>query len=245
MNDLIDFSILWSLARRTFSQYMKSPVAYVVAIFFYGFLGAIFGGNFFVTNQASIDGVGQLAPWVLWFVVPALTMSLLSEELRLGTFESLATLPVRDSEIVLGKFLGFALLALVLVGGLLFYPILISFVTLNRNGIDWGGTFGILAALYGLILFYGAMGLFASSLARNQVVALIIGMIFCTIFFMIGLFFTLFPGFLGMFADFLGVNSHVTSLSRGVIDIRDVFYFASMSTIFLYLTIQKLTTRRF
>ena len=75
MTDTIDFSVLWSLARRTFFQYMKSPVAYVVAIFFYGFLGGIFGSNFFITNQGSIDAVGQLAPWVLWFVVPALTMS--------------------------------------------------------------------------------------------------------------------------------------------------------------------------
>src|SRR5438477_10944497 len=105
MPPVLDARILWTLARRTFRHAVESPIAYVVAIFFYGFVGSVFGLNYFLNNQASMSGIGFISPWALWFVVPALTMGLISDELRSGTFESLSTLPVRDWEIVLGKFL--------------------------------------------------------------------------------------------------------------------------------------------
>lgn len=245
MQTWLDWRVTWALARRTFRQSIHSPVAYMGAILFFGAIGGIFGLNFFIANQASIDSIGGLAPWILWFVVPALTMGLFAEEIRSGTFEHLSTLPIRDWEIVLGKFLGFAMLALALIMGLLFFPIMISFVVDTKQGLDWGATGGILFALYLLTLLYGAIGLFASSLTKNQIVAYIIGMIICTVFFMTGMFYTLFPGFLGLCADFFGVLSHIISLSRGVFDFRDVLYFVSMTIIFLYLTVQKLSTRRF
>lgn len=245
MRQWVDGRIVWALACRTFKQVIHSPVAYMGAVLFYGFVGGIFGFNFFLSNQASVDGIGALSPWVLWFVVPALTMGLLAEELRSGTFEQLATLPVRDWEIVLGKYLGFALLSLCLILGLLFFPLVVSFTADSQRGLDWGATFGMLSALYAMTLFYGAMGLLASSLAKNQVVAFIVGMIFCTIFFMLGMFYSLFPGVLGVLADFFGVMSHVSALSRGVWDLRDLLYFASMIIISLYFSVQRLTTRRF
>jgi ABC-2 type transport system permease protein len=125
MRKACNFSVVRALAGRTFRFSVESPVAYVVALFFYGFVGAIFGLNFFEVNQASIDGVGSLAAWVLWLVAPALTMGLISDELRSGTFEQLSTLPVNDWDIVLGKFLGYAAFSLLLIGGLLFLPIIV------------------------------------------------------------------------------------------------------------------------
>jgi ABC-2 type transport system permease protein len=244
MSKYLDKAVLLALARRTFQHTIESPIAYVVGIFFYGFIGGIFGLNYLVGGQASIEGVGMLAPWVLWFVIPALTMGLISEELRSGTFEQLATLPIRDWEIVLGKFLGFALFSLLLILGLNFYTIFVA-LTASKSGIDWGGAVGVIGALYSLSLMYGAMGLFASSLAKNQVVALIIGMIFCTIFFFVGQFSSALPGFLGSLAEFFGVSSHLASMSRGVWDLRDFLYFGSMILAFLYFTVQRLTTRRF
>ena len=233
------------MAHRTFQHAIEGPIAYFVAIFFYGFVGGIFGANFLINNQASIGAIGSIVPWFLWVVIPALTMGLISDELRTGTFESLSTLPIRDWEIVLGKFLGFTYLAFFLTLGLIFFPILISFLTDHPNGLDWGSSFGILAGIFLMTLLYGAMGLFASSLAKNQVVALILGMIFCTFFFLIGQFYSVFPGVVSQLADFIGVISHIQTMGRGVWDLRDFFYFFSLIFIFLYFTVQRLSTRRF
>lgn len=245
MNQYLNMNVVWTLARRTFRHAVESPIAYVVAILFYGFVGVIYSMNFFQQGQASINGIGMVAPWVLWFIIPALTMGLISDELRTGTFEALSTLPIRDWEIVLGKYLGFVILVFILIAGLGFYPVMASFLSDHPNGIDWGSSIGILAGLFLVSLFYGAMGLWASSLVKNQVVVLILGMIFCTLFFFLGQFYYFFPGVLSRIADFFGVTSHVSTLSRGVFDLRDLFYFASMIFIFLYFTVQRLSSRRF
>jgi ABC-2 type transport system permease protein len=241
----LDLRNIQTLAVRTFRQSIESPMAYIVAFFFYGFVGAIFGGQVLTQGNASIDGLSYLAPWALWFVVPALTMSLISEELRAGTFEHLSTLPLRDWEIVLGKYLGFALLIFLIICGLLFYPLFISVLANHPAGLDWGGTIGVLASLFLLSLFYGAIGLFTSSLVKNQVVALIAGMIFCTFFFFVGQLASMLPLGLTGLAEWLGINSHIETLSRGVWDLRDLFYFFSMTGLFLYFAALRLSTRRF
>lgn len=220
-------------------------MAYIVAFFFYGFLGGIYGTQFLANNNGSIDGLSVIAPWALWLVVPALTMGLISDELRSGTFEHLSTLPLRDWEIVLGKFFGFALLITSIIIGLLLYPVIASVLVDHPRGLDWGSAIGVLSSLFFLSLFYGAIGLFASSLVKNQVVALIGGMIFCTFFFFVGQFISLFPLSLTGAAEWLGVGSHVETLSRGVWDLRDIFYFFSMTGFFLYLASLRLSTRRF
>ena len=245
MSKFSDLRVVCTLARRTFSHTVESPIAFICAVFFYGFIGLIFSPQFFANNNASIDGVGALAPWLLWFVVPALTMGLISDEIRSGTFEHLSTLPLRDWEIVLGKFKGFALFAFFLIGGLVFYPLLIASLAHPGVGLDWGASLGTLLGLLLICFFYGAMGLFASSLAKNQVVAFILGVIFCTFFFFIGQFSGLFPGFLSQVADFLGVGVHLNTLSRGVFDIRDFLYFGSMTFLFLYFSVIRLSSRRF
>jgi len=243
MSRYLDRRVVWALAQRTFRHSVESPIAYVVGLFFYGFVGGIFALNFFVNNEATTSAIGMVAPWVLWFVIPALTMGLISDELRSGTFEQLSTLPVRDWEIVLGKFLGFAMLTAILIGGLAFFSILVSFLSPQR--LDWGGNLGVLVGLYLFSLSYGAMGLFASSLAKNQVVCLILGMIFCTAFFFIGQFYSVFSGTAARVADSLGITSHLDTMGRGVWDVRDLVYFLSLITFFLYLSVQRLLTRRF
>lgn len=245
MTQYLDRRIVLTLAVRTFRHAIESPVAYVVAILFYGLIGAIFTLPFFSNGQASITDIANIAPWFLWFVVPALTMGLIADELRSGTFEHLATLPLRDWEIVLGKFLGFAMLAFCLIAGLFLYPLVIAPLAQSSLGLDWGATVGILAGLYALSLLYGAIGLFTSSLTKNQVVAFIMGMLICTLFFLLGQFFALFPGFLSRLIDYAGLVSHLNTLARGVWDLRDLFYFSSLTGLFLYLTVVRLSTRRF
>lgn len=244
-SQLFDRRVLFAIAQRTFRQAVESPIAYVVAIFFYGFVGGIFGINYFLNGQASIAGLTSISPWILWFVIPALTMGLISEEFRSGTFEQLATLPIRDWEIVLGKFLGFATLAFILVAGLFFFALVAWLTAMPLPGVEWGASLGVLAGLYFMCLAYGAMGLFASSLTKNQVVALILGMILCTLFFMLGQLNSMFAPFLARLADFIGVGSHLDTLGRGVWDFRDLLYFFSLIFLFLYLTVQRLITRRF
>ncbi len=242
---MLDKRVIFAMAKRTFRQAVESPIAYVVAMLFYGFIGSFFGLNYFLNNQGSIEGVAQIAPWILWFVIPALTMGLISEEFRLGTFEQLATLPLRDWEIVLGKFLGFAGLVVALIAGLCFYLCVVVLTVQKTPGIDWGATFGVLIGLLLVCLSFGAMGIFASSLTKNQVVALILGMIFCTTIFMLGQLSGALPGPLSRLADFVGVLSHLETVARGVFDFRDLFYFVSLIFVFLYFTVQRLATRRF
>ncbi len=153
VDKMCGFSSVLTLAKRTLSQFIESPIIYVVAVFFYGFVGFVFGINYFMGNQVSIEGIGQISVWVLWFVVPAVTMGLVSEELRTGTFEQLATLPIEDWQIVVGKFLGFAGLSFLLVGGLVFYPLVLSFTAQPHLGLELGPTLGVLAGLYFLMLF--------------------------------------------------------------------------------------------
>ncbi len=242
---MFDWRVVRTIAMRTFRQSVESPIAYVVAIFFYGVVGGIFGFSYFVNNQAALAPLTQLAPWIFWLVVPALTMGLLSEEFRTGTFEQLATLPVRDTEIVAGKFLGFAMLAFCLVAGLGFLAVIVAITAQPMPGVDWGATIGVLGGLYFLSLVYGAMGIFASSLSKNQVVALILGMVFCTVIFFLSLFSSMFPSVLGQLAESIGIVSHIESMGRGVWDLRDLVYFFSLIFIFLYLSVQRLSTRRF
>ena len=137
-----------AIARRTFRQAVESPIAYVVGIFFYGFVGSIIGPNYFMNNQAELQPIAGIAPWALWFVVPALTMGLFAEEFRLGTFEHLATLPLTDWEIVLGKYFGFARLAAIGIGGLAFYALIVAMTVDPRIGVDWGASFGVLMGLF-------------------------------------------------------------------------------------------------
>jgi ABC-2 type transport system permease protein len=245
MTSPINCGAVKAVARRTFRQTVESPIAYVVGVFFYGFIGSIWGSSYFVNNQAELQGLVSLAPWVLWFVVPALTMGLFSEEFRLGTFEHLATLPLTDWEIVLGKYLGFVRLAAIAIAGLSFFALIVKVTVQSQIGVDWGATVGVLVGLFLLSLAYGSMGLFASSLTRNQVVSMIVGMLFCTFFFFMSQFYSLFPGPLARLVDFIGILSHVETLGRGVWDLRDLLYFASLIFFFLYLTVQRLSTRRF
>jgi ABC-2 type transport system permease protein len=234
-----------AIARRTFRQSVESPIAYVVGVFFYGFVGSIMGANYFVNNQAELQSLTGISPWALWFVVPALTMGLFSEEFRLGTFEHLATLPLTDWQIVLGKFLGFTWLAAIGIAGLAVFGVIVAVTVQPQIGVDWGAMIGVLFGLFFLCLSYGSIGLFASSLTRNQVVSLILGMVFCTFFFFMSQFSGMFPGPLARFADTVGILSHVDTLGRGVWDLRDLIYFASLIFFFLYLTVQRISTRRF
>ncbi len=234
-----------ALAARGFKTYVESPSAYVVLFVFYLLTGYLFTLPLFLTGQASIVGMKDFVPLLLTFLVPALAMGLLAEEMRSGTFETLATLPLEDWDIALGKYLGFAAFYLLAVAGLMFYPIVLSFMVQPPSHLDWGQTIGILCSFSCLGLMYGAIGLYASSLHKNQIVALVTAFLIAFVLFLFGKLDNFFSGPLATIVEFVGSDSHIMAMSKGVFDSRDLIYFASVIFGFLYLTVQRLSSRRF
>jgi len=243
-NALFQSHAVKALAGRTLRWYFDSPSAYVTLFVFYLIIGYLFSAPLFLVKAASLRGLAEFAPLLLAFLVPALTMGLLADELKSGTFETLATLPLEDWDIVLGKYLGFAALHLVCVAGLLFYVVVLDLCVSPAVGLDWGEMLGTLLALALTGLAFGAAGLFASSLGRTQVVAFVTAFLVCFVLFLLGKSAGLLPGSLGTAAEYLGLDSHVETLSKGVLDSRDLVYFASLVFAFLYLTVQRLQSRR-
>lgn len=227
-------SKVWIITKRELSGFFDSLIAYVMIILFLGLSGSftwLFGINVFMLGQANLAIFYDIAFWSLFFFIPAITMRMIAEENKTGTIELLITKAVSDGQIVMGKFL--ACLILVLIALLCTLP---YYITVSQLGnVDDGGVIG---GYLGMILLAGSyisIGLFASSLTQNQIVAfllaLTIGIFFQMLFDVIGSGLT---GGLGSLFSFLSLRAHVDSLSRGVIDSRDLIYFLSIIVIGLF-----------
>ena len=226
--------------RREIRSYFNSPVAYVVMIVFLSIIGWFFSSNLFLQNLATMRVVFELVPLVFLFFVPAITMRLLAEENKSGTLELLITKPVTDLEIVLGKFLaGLALVAATIL------PTLIFLVTLMILGSPDVGP--VVAGYAGLLLMgavYVAVGLLASSLTENQIVAFIIGFLIVFILFMLDKVLIYVPSAFASTFEFLAIDTHFSNIARGVIDSRDIIYFASLLGFSLMLATVSLERRK-
>jgi ABC-2 type transport system permease protein len=198
--------------------------------------------NILETGYANIDGLFYLAPWLFLFLCPAVTMRLFAEEKQNGTWELLATKPISISNIVLGKYLaGFVLVSMSLIPTIIYYYS-VWYMAEPIGNIDSGAYWGSFIGLLFLALVYVAIGTFASSLSSNQIVAFIVAIFLC-FFFYYG--FDVMGSLLSsaetvQLIQFFGIHSHYQSMSRGVIDSRDVLYFITLSVIFLATTVLKL-----
>ncbi|MBI4348245.1 MAG: ABC-2 transporter permease [Elusimicrobia bacterium] len=220
--------------------YFNTPTAYIIAVVFLAITGYLSAQPMFVAGQASAAGFLDLAPLLLTFFVPAITMRLFSEEQKAGTIELLQTLPVSDHEIVLAKYLA----AVTLLWALLLMTLGFPFALSRLGNLDWGAT---LVGYLGLALaaaMLAAIGLFASAMTRNQVVAFIIGWAAAFVLYVLGKLDALVPPWLSPFTNFLGLDSHINSMARGVIDTRDLLYFLSLSGVFLFLALVRLQVSR-
>jgi ABC-2 type transport system permease protein len=196
---------------------------------------------------ASLNQFFALAPILFMFLLPALTMRSLSEEKQLGTLEYLATQPLRDIQIVLGKY--FAVLTLIVFSIL---PTLIYYYSIYHLGspkgnLDAGGIAGSYFGLFSLAASFGAIGIFASSLTSNQIVSFLLSLTLCFMFYYVFDMISDFPFFIGswdLVIKKLGMDFHYRSMARGVIDTRDLIYFLSVIGFFLYLTHSNLTSRK-
>ena len=222
-------------------SYFNSPMAYIFLVIFTVINGYFFTRTFFLFNQSDMRSLFNIIPLVYLFFIPAITMSLIAREKNLGTMEVMSTLPLKDLDFVAGKFL--AALSLVLVGLLI---TLVHFLTLIQVGtnIDYGAVFtGYLGlALAGAV--YSSVGTFASSVTDNQVVAFIIGIFIVIIFFLMDKMLMFVPVALTGIIQYLSVDYHLSNISRGVIDSRNLIYFASVVGFFLFMTVRVLEIRK-
>jgi ABC-2 type transport system permease protein len=216
--------------KKEFKSYFISPVAYIVISIFLLVTGWFFFSAFFLYNQASLRGFFSLLPFTFAFVIPAVTMRLISEELNVGSYETLLTLPVKATDVVVGKFLAATGFVGVMLAPTLFYAISISFL----GDLDWGpvigGTLG--ALLMGAA--FSAVGLFASSLTRNQIIAYIVGLAICFALTLIDKMLFFLPIQALAFFEYLGADTHFQNFAKGVVDSRDILYFLSVCFVALY-----------
>lgn len=234
---------VWVIAKRELNSFFDSLVAYILLVLFLGFSGFftwLYGADVFLSGQASLQSFFSTAYWSLFFFTPAITMRLLAEENKTGTIELLLTKAVTDRQVVLGKFLAAVLLVAIALAFTLPYAFTISSI----GPLDWGAT---LCGYLGLLLMsaaYIGIGLYASSITSNQVVAflvtLFIGLFFHVLFDALAANFT---GLAGLVFSTLSMSEHFDSLSRGVVDTRDLIYFLSLIVAGLLLAEFTLTKR--
>jgi ABC-2 type transport system permease protein len=234
-----------SIALREIKSFFGSPIGYLVIALFLllnGLFLWVFDGEYKIIDSgfADLSPFFTLSPWILIFLIPAVTMRSFSEEKRQGTIELLLTKPLSIWQIVNGKFLGsFLLIVLALVPTLVYVYVLYN-LGLPEGNIDMGSTLGSYFGLLFLVASYTAIGIFTSTLSENQIVGFLLAVLLCFLFYF---------GFEGIstyakaFQDIiaqLGMDYHFKSMARGVIDTRDILYFSSITFLFLSLTVFKL-----
>jgi ABC-2 type transport system permease protein len=234
---------IWIIASRELNSFFDSLIAFVMLVLFLGFSGFftwISGADIFIVGQASLKTFFSIAYWTLFFFTPALTMRLISEEKKTGTIEMLLTKAVTDRQVILGKYIATMLLIIIALAFTLPYVITIS----RLGNLDAGGTVCGYLALILMSAAYASIGMFASSITSNQIVAfltaLFIGLFFHVIFEVVAGGMT---GFMGQLVNSLSLSTHFESLSRGVVDSRDIFYFGSIIFMGLFLSEVSLSRR--
>ena len=239
-----------SILKKEIRSFLSSLIAYVVIVVFLLIIGLftwVFAdGNVLAQGYANLDVLFFMAPWVFIFLISAITMRSFSEEIKQGTFEVLSTKPITDLQIVLGKYLAAVCLVVFAILPTMLYFYSVYQLGLPKGNIDVGATWGSYIGLLLLGASYAAIGVFSSAVTPNQIVAFVLGMFLC-FFFYVGFQqisnLALFGG-LDSLVQSLGIQFHYDSISRGVIDTRDLIYFGSLISVFLGLTLIVLDSRK-
>lgn len=234
---------IWIIAKRELNSFFDSLIAYILIIVFLGLSGFftwLYGSDIFFIGQATLQPFFSIAYWTLFFFIPSLTMRMLAEERKSGTLELLLTKAISDWQVVLGKFL--SVLLLIIIALILTLPYYFSIWSLGPidHGAVWLGYLGMIL----MSMTFISIGLFASSITNNQIVSfllsLFIGVFFLIIFDVLANSFT---GSMGQFFSYLSLSTHYDSISRGVVDSKDIIYFASI-TFFGLLLAESVLSRR-
>lgn len=242
---------MWSIFNKEISAFFSSLIGYVVIAVFLILLGLVLfvfpDTSLLTLGVATLDPLFANAPRVFMFLIPAITMRSLAEEQQTGTFELLVTKPISEWSIILGKF--WACLTLVVIA---LIPTLLYYYTMHQLGVpkgnlDSGAIAGSYLGLIFLAMTYVSIGLFASALTNNQIIGFLLGAFLCFLFHWGFDLFSRLPIFAAngdTLVQQLGIDYHYRSISRGVLDLRDVVYFLSVSGLFLYLTFVALEAKR-
>lgn len=231
-----------NLFKKEINYYLNNPIGYIIVILFAVFANFLFVKDIFVVGVASIKSFFVIVPWLFLVFIPALTMRILSEEKRVNTIEVLLTLPISETQIVLSKF--FALLTLTIISLFLTIGLPASLFFLSKIYLP-----EVLVGYLGLILTGATMiaiSLYFSNLTKNQVVAFLssVLLIFLLLVFSTDYFANFLPKFISDFLIYFSPNFHLQNFVKGVIDFRSVFYFISLTLVFLFLTIIDLEQKK-
>ncbi len=242
---------MFAIFKKEISGFFSSFTGYIVIIVFLlvnSLFLWVFPGewNIFDSGYAGLDTLFFLSPWVFLFLVPAVTMRMIAEENRMGTIELIYSRPITERGIIWGKYLASVSLVLLSLLPCLVYYVSVYILGETQGNLDKGGTLGAFIGLFFLASVYASAGIFASSLTDNQVIAFIIAVLICFFLFMGFDSFAYLPGLkkLDEFILRLGINEHYKSISRGVLDIKDVAYFIAVVVIFNEATRFHLLLRR-
>jgi ABC-2 type transport system permease protein len=234
------------ITERELKKYFNSPTAYIVVSLFLLIVGGLFWLNYFeaTTMELTLRGFFAQAPFFMAFFVPAVTMGLVAEEKRSGTLEMLMTLPVRDGEVVLGKFLA----AVGLIGAVLLatlaYPLTLASFGGEGAGLDGGPIIGGYVGLLLLAGAYAGVGVMVSSWTKDQIVAILLTFFLCFLLYILGSLASQASGRLADVLWFLSTSGHFENIARGVLDLRDVLYYLSVAAIGLAVATITLSARR-
>ena len=236
-----------SIFRKELRTFFSNATGYIVIGIFLLLTGLflwVIPGEFNILNSgyANVDGLFYLAPWLFLFLCPAVSMRLFAEEKQNGTWELLATRPISKLQIVLGKyFAGWVLVSLALLPTLLYY-FSVAYLAEPVGNVDSGAFWGSFIGLFLLSAVYVAIGVFSSSLSNNQIISFVVAVVLSFFFYygfeLLGSFFT--SGEPIQLLESLGIHAHYKSISRGVIDSRDLVYFVVLSSLFLSMTVWRI-----
>jgi ABC-2 type transport system permease protein len=213
-----------AIAKREFSSYFNSPIPFILVALFVGLASYLYFARLFIDLQADMRPFFELMPLLFVMLIPLLTMRLFAEEKKEGTLELLLTMPVKDWELVLGKYLS----VLGILAVLLLVTLAVPMSVATLGDIDKGAT---TATYFGAFLMggsYAAIGLMCSSLTRNQIVAAILGVLLSLFLFVFAMLVQAVPPSLAPIVSAIGITTHFQNIARGVIDSRDVLYFLSL-----------------
>ncbi|MGG9971261.1 gliding motility-associated ABC transporter permease subunit GldF [Ferruginibacter sp. SUN002] len=240
---------MWSICKKELQQFFGNLTGYISIILFLVvnglFLFVLKDSNLFDFGYATLDKFFELAPWILVFLVPAITMRSLSEEFKTGTFEILKTKPLSQWQILLGKYFSVLLVLIFIIVPTFIYVFTIQ--KLSATGtIDGGGIVGSYIGLFLLAAVFAAIGLCCSGFSNNAVIAFLISVFACLL-----LYFgfnavsrlPIFQGSADYYIEMAGIDFHYRSVSRGLLDSRDVVYFLSLIFLFLLITVKRIARR--
>lgn len=230
------------LFKKELLSYFNSPIAYIFIAVFLIVGNWLFFKSFFLYGQNIMRSYFDLLPWIFLFLAPALTMRLWAEEKKSGTIEFLLTLPITNWQVVLAKFFSALFFLFITIILSISIPVTLS----NLGNVDYGP---IVGGYFGALLLGGAylsLGMFISSMTKNQIIAFIVGLASCFIAYVIGADFVLVsaPQFLAPFMKFLGLGSHFYNISKGIIDSKDIIYYISFIFMFLFLNTKVIEGRK-